>query len=287
MPSFANDIVTLVTGETKAIVNLTTVPPGVWTQRLSIQGNSLLSSLFVETLDPGATVLARYYDYGVGADSGERYDLGSHTLITAPTIYPIQPDRQIFTKLHNKPVLEVLVTGGMARLGVYASVVSTFASDLDNAIKKEGQAVDLAIDRGLPIMYYDVTNGQWLFARGSSGNIVVSLYHGTPRLTTYIGSTAGTVGAWTDLVTEVVPDGKVWHIHGLNVCSMIQGMTRVLRDGDVIGAARTSVSRHQGEFRWTPARDVTAGSEITLQYYAVHGPDATLEIFLQQTEEDA
>ena len=50
-------------------------PAGTYTAVLSVQGNSILSTLYIKSLDPGATVKANYYEDTLGGLSGERKEL--------------------------------------------------------------------------------------------------------------------------------------------------------------------------------------------------------------------
>lgn len=153
--------------DSNAIIPIKTVGPGTFDVKLFSQGNSLISTLFIESLDPGATIKVNYWDFGVGEDAGERVDLQSHKLFTGPL--SVISDRITVTRIHDKPVVEVIVTGGNATFGVYVSVVSSFASDSDAALVLDQQVVDLALDKGNPKGIYDPVQGKWYLARGQQG----------------------------------------------------------------------------------------------------------------------
>lgn len=196
MADIVGEIIRLGLYDTKPVIPLMTLGAGTHTQRLLCQGNSLLSTLVVESLDVGASITVRYWDYGAGDAIGERYDLAAHTTITAPAIIP--PDRLLVTRVHDKPTIEVEITGGSVRFGVYLTVVASFASELDSALKKDGETADLAQDLGMPMMCYDSANNEFRFIRCDNGVLPVSVTSVTKRET---GSAMVVYGASSTLVT--------------------------------------------------------------------------------------
>lgn len=134
---------------------------------LSLQGNSLLSSVFVESADPGATIEINYYQVTTGNDATERMDLRSHPPLTVANAG--ETSQILVTNIHDKPRLEFKVSGGDAVFGVYGSLVTQFPVDLTTFL--ENSSVNLAIDAGLPIMLYDDQSGSFNFLRGSNGNV--------------------------------------------------------------------------------------------------------------------
>lgn len=154
---------------TRDVINLQTLGPGTYEQQLYTEGNSLLSTVHVTAADPGASVTVRYWDFGIGfpPNYNERVDLDSHAAVGTAG----ESDRILVTRLHNKPVLEVEVTGGNVTFGVYVTVVASFASDLDSALHKDGDTADLSSDKGLPIMCLDEANNEFRILRCEDGAI--------------------------------------------------------------------------------------------------------------------
>lgn len=149
--------------ETRAIVPLASYGVGVFERKLFPQGNSLLSTLFVKA-SAGATVLVEYYEATTGEDDGEDTLLEAHT-----TPAPGLADKIIVNKIHNKPRVRVTITGAAATVGVYATVVSSFASDVGSSLFKDNSTATLALDLGSQGVIYDPILGKHFFARGSSG----------------------------------------------------------------------------------------------------------------------
>ena len=187
----AEPIIKLGLYETKTIMTLTTRGPGVYEQKLYAAGNSLLSSLFIES--GAGTVVAEYFDYSTGGDVGEEYQLETHV---QPAIG--ETNRMLVTRIHDKPVLRVTVTGTV-RFGIYITVVASFASDLDSALVLDGATWNPASDKGLAIMCLDRTIGEFDFIPCENGALKV-----TGTVTTVAGGV--TTPKNTTAITSATPD---------------------------------------------------------------------------------
>ncbi len=152
--------------ETRAVIPLATYPAGVFEQPLHIEGNSILSSVFYQA-GPGS-VKVDYYDTTTGQDVGEIFNLDSHNLVSAPGT-----DRILVTRVHNKPIAKVTITGGPVTFGLYITVVASFASDLDSALVNDGQTANLLSDKALVAGTYDAVSGQFKFLRSLNGRLLV------------------------------------------------------------------------------------------------------------------
>jgi hypothetical protein len=152
------------------LIELDTYTAGVTEIELSIEGNSILSTIFVSALTPGSSVLVEYYDAMTGQSEGEFYALASHPVILAP----LTTNRLTVTRIHNRPIARVTVIGTV-RFSLYATVVSSFASDLDAALQFEGEYVNLARHKGMPIAAYETTTDEWSFLRTTSGRLQVDV----------------------------------------------------------------------------------------------------------------
>lgn len=157
--------------ESLTFLELETRGPGTYIEEASIEGNSILSTVFVSSADPGASVLVDYFDVTTGAAEGEEYLLDSHPVLTSGP----QDSRITVTRTHNKPRMRAVVTGGNVRFSVYITVVSSFASDLDAALQLEGEAVDFAKDQGMPIAALEATTNEWVFLRTLNGRLQVDV----------------------------------------------------------------------------------------------------------------
>jgi hypothetical protein len=268
--------------ETKAIVPMATFTPDTYTQRLLTEGNSILSSLFVESMDMGASVQVNYWDYGAGSESGERFNLTSHNFITAPTIPT--PDRILVTKLHNKPVVEIIVTGGNVRLGIYITVVASFASDLDSALKKDAQVADLLNDKGMPAITYDPNQGKFYMLRSEQGVIPVSfseagtIFHDQ-------SSDVTTPGVQQTLIDVSVPGGFTRKLTEVVVVCRSHGSYIVESDGAIIGSGRTGPATPKDVMTWNPRRSIPATKDIKVKFTADSAaPVSNVESYVMATD---
>jgi hypothetical protein len=152
--------------EAKVIVPVQEFAPGTYTFQFGMPaGNSILSTIFVQDLDGGASVKVNYHDSGPGdgTQPGERVELEGHPLIDAGTP---RSDRRIISRLANKPKAEVIVTGGSVTLGIHIAVVADFPQEL---ALTDGQTAELEADKGSPLMVYDEADNKWFALRGDNG----------------------------------------------------------------------------------------------------------------------
>lgn len=110
--------------ETKAVVPLNTYPVGSFLQPLHVEGNSLLSTVFFKS--GAGTVLVEYFETTTGEEFGEELYLDTHLPLSA-----FGNDKITISKIHNKPIVRVTITGAPVELGVYVSVISSFPVEFD------------------------------------------------------------------------------------------------------------------------------------------------------------
>lgn len=186
--------------ESKVIVPIQEFTPGTYTFQFGMPaGNSILSTVFVQDLDVGASVKVNYHDSGPGDGtlSGERVDLESHPLISSGTP---RSDRRIVARLANKPKAEVIVTGGNATLGLHIAVVADFPNE---PLILDEQSALIEQDKGSPIAIYDEVASKWNLWRGVGGVPEVSGFLQTAGLRIAGKTSQVTVNdnSWTPLPT--------------------------------------------------------------------------------------
>jgi hypothetical protein len=271
--------------ESKAIIPLSTRVPGVYIQKLAIAGNSILSSLFVESLDVGASVLVEYFDYGVGSDVGEEYFLNSHELLSIAQT----TNRILISNVHDKPYVKCTVVGGNVRFGVYTTVVVSSASDIDNALKKEAESVILTTDKGIPIVIYDTVSGDWRFARGTDGvqdvHIVGNVTIGEGGTPTFIdASSVTTPGIEQTLASYTVPALNTFNLLSGTVVCRQECSFQMYGDGSLIGSGRTGPGNPNVNFTYRISRSFVAGKIIEVKATARSGSaPSDIECYLQGT----
>lgn len=268
--------------QTQTLLQLESRAPGVHLVRMRVQGNSLFSSVFVQSMDAGATVTVKYYEQTTGGEVGERRDINQHPVIS---LAAQSPSTRLITPFHNMPVLEVTVAGGNVTFGVLVTVVATFASDLDSALKLHMQAVNLTNDKGLPQVLYDPTDGKWYFAEGRAGRLVTSSeLTGTPILRA--NRLVTTPGLSQLLLDLAVPVGKTWKMRQADIVCRMHGTYDILLDYELIGSGRTGPASPNTRFPWTPFIEAPTGAILQVAFTAATGTaPADADAYLMATEE--
>jgi hypothetical protein len=160
--------------DTIALVPVSSFPAGDYLIKSATYSNSILSTLWVKEIDPGAEILCRWYDIGPGSGSmpGEKIYIAAHKLISTSDT----SDRRLVSGIHNKAFLEISITGGNATFGVYITAVSSFPQE---APFREGQEALLTTDAGSAIAVYDEAENKYYFLRGDNGKLEVIVSGGT------------------------------------------------------------------------------------------------------------
>lgn len=170
--------------ESKHVLRPQILTPGTYSIQLQTDGNSLLSTVWVKAAT--GTVEVKYWDYtsGDGVIASERYELNGHGVISTP-----QSHRIVVTRLHNKPVAEIIVSGGNVEVGLYISVITDFPVDLKGSIV-DGQTANLLSDGGLPISVYNEDDGKFYLLRGDDNGLASTSSCGLPTVANVLISSA-------------------------------------------------------------------------------------------------
>lgn len=268
--------ITLLRGNSQAIMPLKAWPVGTYLFPISLEDNSLLSTLFVQTL-AGATLTADYYDYTLGSEVSEEYHLRDHTT-PADGI----ADRILISNVHNKPVLRVVVSGGTPTFSVYATAVSSKFSTIDAAMVLDDQATDLPINTAMPVAGVDNVSGVFKIARVSpEGYWIIqdSSLAGTGKI--FETSSSLSVVGELAILTETVPSGKSWTVNFAEVQSRGYGRWQVKLGGARIGGGLTGPEKSSSRFQLPNSLKANAGEIVSIMYTYTHGPSAMpVEAFL-------
>lgn len=149
--------------------------PGVYEANMLIKGNSILSTLTVTSIDPGATLQVTYFEFTTqeARNEGQEIVLEEHATVDDTTTLPFT-NKITVTRIHSTPRIRVTVTGGNARFEIHNTVVQSFASDLDAALVLDGE--DFISDRtkAIPISGYDPATNLMNHVRVVGGVLQVS-----------------------------------------------------------------------------------------------------------------
>ena len=140
-------IIQLGDGSTSCVFGLASLGPGTYGKTFTVRGSGILSTLFVKSVDVGATLAIEYFDATTGRACGEEIPLDTHTLVDDTTVLPFN-HQVCLDKLHS-PQVRAVVTGGNVEFGVMASArdfngletVKTTDSDGDDCIRVCGESV--------------------------------------------------------------------------------------------------------------------------------------------------
>lgn len=260
--------------------------PGTYKQIAEIRGNSILSSVFIRAIDPGATLKINYYDTTTGATVGERFELTGHDLITDSTP-PLTTFRVLVTRIHHRVAAEAIVTGGNVDFSLYATTVSSSASDLDNALIRDGDTFVQTINKALPTAVLDDSDGKLYFLRGKEGKLTIEQDFGTPNPLRSDPSEQTVPSATTTIITAPVPIGKVWRLRRLEAQCRAWGYFEVFVDGLRVAKSNSGPASENPKFLFDPYDLADAGDVIEVKYTQSFGPAMDVSAVLFTTEADA
>jgi hypothetical protein len=246
--------------------------------RMMIQGNSLLSSVFVKSITGSPTLSVKYFEITTGLEADEQRFLGNqHPLITAAST---TPDQKLLTPFHNKLFCDVEVTGtGSVEFGIYVTVVASFASLLDQALRNHLEDVDLANDQGMPWVLQDPSDGKWYLAKGDKGCLTVTNAPGTG---TYVDvQTVTTPGVEQTIFSTVIAAGTTKNLTSLYISCRLPTVFNLEAGGVTIASGRTGASTPNAKVTWAPARPIASGTTLELKLLARAGlPSTDVEAYL-------
>lgn len=239
-------------------------------QPLLIEGNSILSSVFVHAMDPGASLTIRYFETTTGDVTNERSELAEHLVITPGMLdstYGLTSKITV-TTIHNKPNLEIFVTGGNVDFGIYATVVSSFAVNLDGSLVYDNQLADLTKNKAIVVAGLD-ENGRFQMLQLSNGKLVVdanivSTGAGTPLFQSGSFASAAS-GSEETIFSYTVPTGKTLSIENITASGNNVSTFTVWVDGSSIAAKRTHFCDLNTTFELAGKLKLVAGQAVVLK----------------------
>ena len=255
--------------DSRDVVTLQTFTPGVYFQQLETQGNSILSTVFVSTLSVGANVKVEYIESGAGTDEGESIPLEEHPLLTTAP----QSSKILVTRMHNKPYIKITVTGGNARVGVYVTVVASFASELDSALLFEGEPFLENVIKGLMIAGVDDDTDSVQFMRFKNGKLQVDIGQSNSGASLNLFEEDSIAGGTTaDVLTYTVPVGKILTLSAIECDGENIATYRVKRGSNTIAKKSTTFWADEVFFDFRTGRsidesglDIAAGETIKVE----------------------
>jgi len=269
--------------QTQTLFPLESRAAGTYTRKMLVEGNSLLSSVFIESGDPGASVEVKYYDFTTGTIASERYDLTDSHPVISVNDSPIT-DRRLVSRIHNKPVVEAIVTGGSVKFGLYVTVVASFATDLDSALQLDGEVANVLVDKGMPFMCYDEAQNKFHFVRCENGVIPVGISEAGESIhLAYQGVT--TPGIEQTIITSTVAAGIERKLTKISVTGRHPVTYKLDNGSDIIASGRIGPAKLVDIFRWEPRYTLSAGATLSLKITALSGsPASDIEAYVMASD---
>lgn len=250
--------------------------------QIASYGNSLLATLWVKELDPGASVLVKWYDIGPGSGDfpGEKIYVAQHAVVATSDT----SDRRLVPGIHNKVWCEIIVTGGQVTLGIYATSVSSFPQ---YSPFRDEDLANLGNDSGNPSVLLDRDLGKWFLASGKEGAANVNItgfdaeVSGIPMVFSYRGLADGTSQT---VISQIVPPAKNWKIRKLDICSRCYGEFYIVVNGAIIGDGKTSPIETNVSFIFAPYQKVDENLTVEVFFKKNYGPILDVSAYLHLTE---
>lgn len=248
-----------------------------YSRRLVLSGNSLLSTLYVTSIDPGATVQVTYWEYTTGEQTGERRDIKEHPLIDAANFSTVTPHVLIVAPFHREPQLEVIVTGGSATFSVYLTCLTSFASAQDNSLILDGTTFDPVNNLAQPVACLDEDTGTLNFLRCKDGVIPTDpIYLGTAFRES--GSFTPTVPGTDELMTSFTVTSTSRLISTIRVTGRQPGRWRLLADSALVCSGRIGSATPNDSFDFMPRESLANGALVELKFESRNTPSPGSDI---------
>jgi hypothetical protein len=259
--------------------------PGTETAQISSYGNSLLATLWVKSIEAGASVLVRWYDIGPGSGDfpGEKIYIAQHAIISTDDT----SDRRLVPGIHNKCWVEIIVSGGQAELGVYATSVSSFPQQ---SPFKDEDIANLSNDAGSPIVLLDRDLNKYFLATGKEGATNVNIVGGSIAAEIagdpfVFSNKSITNGMIQTLISQTVPANKLWKLRKVDICSRCYGEFYLKANSVIIGEGKTSPVQSNVSFTLAPYMKLDENLTVEVDFKMNYGPQLDVSAYLHLTEE--
>lgn len=240
--------------ESAVVVPMATRAPGVETFDLELRGSALFSTIYVESIDPGASISIAWKDYNPLSSSADPFLVFTQPLKTT-TGYQRDFNNQV---THGTSMVEVTVAGGNARFGVFVTAITATSNYPAAGSTQEISGTITASStpwRGMPKVLAKLTN------------------HTTDQ------TDQGVIGSW------VVPVGKSWDVYEVVVTTRAIGKFFIDTNAQQVGSGRTGPLDENVNFRFPPVLALGTGDVLELSYEQDHGPSGMkLEAYVIGTE---
>jgi len=269
--------------QTIDVIPLETYAPGTIVKTMEIRGNAILSTIFIKSADPGATVKVNYFQTTSGTiDVSERLELAGHPLKDGADV--LLSSQIIVTRIHNKPVVEYIVTGGDIEFGVYITVTDELASDIDSALVLDGSPFDPETSKAIPMACYDPVQDKVFFIRCEGGAIPVVLQDpGIKETFRFNGVT--TPGSIQTIIDETLSATLRTFVRRATISCRAHGVWEMTADGVIIGSGHTGPSSPNDNYTFDIAEEIATSKQLKVFFRANSAsPSIKLDCYVQVTQ---
>lgn len=265
--------------ETQELFPLREVSPGTYHIPLQIQGNSLLSSLLVTDVSHGASIEVNYFQTTTGEETEERSPLVSHAAKFAGSS---AADTIIVARVHLKPVVEVVISGGNVTFGLMVTMVSAFASDIESSLFKDDYQI-VGTERGIPLMVVDDASGRMKFVRSKDGKLITNIEPSGEHVHVTHSDTLDPDER--RLILKKQQFNKSFKMAQFTVVSASDYRVTVQVNGSLTLSSRTSKYQPQSDQHLDPYRIAPANSVVTIEAHRLSAEDdGSLDVYLRGYE---
>ena len=237
---------------------------GSFEQILLIQGNAILSTIVIESLDSGSVLVE--FEEIIYEDQVKPLFSKS---FSAPGTY------QFWTHpFHTK--IKVTVTTTDTSTFTIKSTVRTDVEILRSS-SLDGADFDPTDNKHIPVGCYDPDQEKLFFLRCKNGVLVTDpIDTGDPIFID--GETATTPGVIQTLFTSIVPVGKTHILSKIHISGSIGGKWLADIDSTIIGSGRIASGSPDSTLEFTPRRKILAGESFRVRFTSKSKPIAGSDV---------
>lgn len=215
-----------------------------------IVGESLLSCLYVKSIDAGATLTVTYCE-----DTGQEVSFQQHGPLDDTAVVPLL-DSIIVSGFHKKPKVKAVVTGGSAEFSLFATVMgSAFIQQI---------GIPILANQILALVGGKDEEGKTSPICLKDGAIVVTASPGDPF---HAAASVTTIpGTEKTILSLVVPAAIRRDLSLGQVSCRAQGTARVRADGAIVGTKRITAQNANVDIKFPEKVPIAAGVTLTLTF---------------------
>jgi len=233
-------------------------------QTLLIQGNSILSTLVIDSLTSGSVLVE--FEEIVYED--QLKPLFSRSFSSVGTF-------EFWTHPYHNSIKVTVTTTDASKF----TIKSTVRADVEllRSSSLDGADFDPTDNKHIPVGCYDPDQEKLFFLRCKNGVLVTDpIDTGDPIFID--GETATTPGVIQTLLTSIVPVGKTHILSKIHISGSIGGKWLADIDSAIIGSGRIASGSPDSTLEFTPRRKILAGESFRVRFTSKSKPIAGSDV---------